>query len=188
VTATDDAEGDRVLVERLIATGDAAAFRALYRRHTPALYATAVRLLADAQDAEDAVHDVWLRAADAFRAFAWRSALRSWLTGILVNRVREMRREPSLARLEDDMAGEEPAELPLGVDAADIERAVAALPPGYRAVLVLHDIDGYTHEEIAAMLEIQPGTSKSQLAHARRALRRTLAPHSEENWHARRKG
>ena len=58
----------------------------------------------------------------------------------------------------------------------DLERAVASLPDGYRTVLILHDVEGLTHDEIAGMLEIEPGTSKSQLFHARRALRERLRP------------
>jgi RNA polymerase sigma-70 factor (ECF subfamily) len=73
--------------------------------------------------------------------------------------------------LDDDARSVPAAEM-----AIDIERAVASLPPGYRTVLVLHDIEGYTHDQIASLIGVDVGTSKSQLSRARRALRRRLAP------------
>jgi RNA polymerase sigma-70 factor (ECF subfamily) len=173
---------DRELAERVAAGGDGGAFHLLYGRHTPALYATAVRLTREASDAEDAVHDVWVRAVDALPRFEWRSSLRTWLTGILLNRLRELDRQARDVRaldeasLADASLGDEPTPLPGGVDPLDLEAAIAALPPGYRRVLVLHDLEGFTHEDIAGLLDIDPGTSKSQLARARRRLRLALAP------------
>lgn len=84
---------DRELVEAVLKSGDEQAFRLLYRRHTPKLYRVAVRLTDDRGGvAEDLVHDSWIRAAAKFGTFEWRSSLATWLTGFLINRVRELRR------------------------------------------------------------------------------------------------
>ncbi|MBL8988334.1 MAG: RNA polymerase sigma factor [Gemmatimonadetes bacterium] len=163
---------DRSLVTAVMVEHDERAFRILYRRHTPALHRTA-RRLGDQGSADDLVHDTWLRATDRWHAFAWRSSLRTWLTGILVNVIREQRRSDRLRRedpLDDDTACDPP---PID-DRLDLEAAIAALPPGSRAVLVLHDVEGHPHEDVARMLDIAVGTSKSQLLRARRRLRRWL--------------
>jgi RNA polymerase sigma-70 factor (ECF subfamily) len=168
---------DRVLAERIVRQRDPAAFRELYTRHSERLFAMAVRLSESRVDAEDAVHDTWLRAVEGLERFEWRSSLRSWLTGILVNRIRELRR--GAARDARDDGDVELAVDPSPLDDAtriDLERAIAGLAPRYREVFVLHDVEGFTHDEIAGLLGIDPGTSKSQLARARCRLRRALAP------------
>lgn len=167
---------DRGLVDRFLRLQDEESFRALYRRHTPALYGLARRLLAASSgDAEDAVQDTWVRAAARLHRFRWESALRTWLTGILVNCCRERLRGQWRWVEPDDAAPKEQADdvLPLE-QTLGVERAIASLPPGSRSVFVLHDIHGHTHQEIAALLDIEPGTSKSQLFHARRQLRALL--------------
>lgn len=179
-----DAEHDDALLERLARTGDARAFDVLYRRHTGVLYATARRLTRNPDVAADLVHDAWVRAVESARAFEGRSSFRTWITGILINRHREYerasRRESVNAddheHLDDvvDPVSAAPLDA-LGVDRIDLEAAVAALPPGFRQVLVLHDIEGFTHEEIATALELVPGTSKSQLARARQRVREMLS-------------
>jgi RNA polymerase sigma-70 factor (ECF subfamily) len=165
-------EADRVLVGRFITTQDEATFRALYRRHTPALYPLALRLVGGSESAaEDAIQDTWMRACKTLTVFEWKSTLRTWLSGILINRVREMHRD--LRRRNEQELLEEclnPSNARPG-ERIDLERAIARLSAGYRHVLVLHDIEGYTHEEISAQLNINIGTSKSQLFHARKALR-----------------
>jgi RNA polymerase sigma factor (sigma-70 family) len=167
---------DEELVEGFVRAADEAAFRELYRRHTPALYALALRLVGGSEsDAQDAVQDTWVRACRGLSGFGWRSSLRTWLTGILINRAREMARRSG--RLNEEELGEESAHAAPGArpgEEIDLERAIARLPAGYRHVLVLHDVEGYTHEEICRLLEIGPGTSKSQLHHARRAMRAAL--------------
>ena len=163
---------DRELVERFLRHRDEAAFRALYRRHTPALYGLIMRLLGGSRPvAQDLVQETWMRASRGLSGFLWRSALRSWLCGIAVNLVRDhfraqgdpMEPLPVVAARPDAIA-----------ERIDLDRALALLPPGYRQVLVLREIEGYTHEEVGRLLGIDPGTSKSQLFHARRALRTLL--------------
>jgi RNA polymerase sigma-70 factor (ECF subfamily) len=153
-----DADRDHALLDRLARTGDPRAFDVLYRRHTGVLYSTAWRLTRDADVAGDLVHDTWVRAVEAAHAVERRSSFRTWITGILINRHREYeraRRRESVTPDEDDCIGEtiDPrSAAPLdasGIDRIDLEAAVAALPPGFRQVLVLHDIEGFTHEEIA---------------------------------------
>ena len=154
---------------------DPAAFDALYTRHTDALYNTALRLAGDSDVAADVVHDTWLHAFEKLEQFEGRSAFRSWLTGILINRMRgRWRDERDVLPLDLVSETHTTPVISLEVDALDLERAIAALPPRYRAVLVLHDVEGFTHDEIALMLEIVPGTSKSQLSRARTRVRDAL--------------
>lgn len=125
--------------------------------------------------AEDAVHEVWIRAIERLQGFRWESSLGTWLGGFVINEMRdrsraERREAPAVEELDpvDDI------ELLQTADRLDLERAIGRLPAGFRHVLILHDVEGYTHEEIAALLDIVPGTSKSQLARARSAVRRAL--------------
>jgi RNA polymerase sigma-70 factor (ECF subfamily) len=154
------------------------AFAALYDEHTPALYGLALRLAGgNARDAEDIVHEAWMRAVGRLADFAGRSALRTWLCGFVVNCWREMVRRRGDREWPLDEApepGAEDGELTGTFDRLELERGLQALAPGYREVLVLHDVEGYSHEEIAVLRGVAIGTSKSQLARARRALRRML--------------
>ena len=178
---------DRALAAAYLAARDEAAFRALYRRHTPALWPMALRIVGGSEEtAREVIQETWLRAAGQLPRFRWESALRTWLTGIALNCAREAvraerRGHPAAAAYPE---GEPPTGV--GFTAAgglpapraepiDLARAVDALPEGYRTVLVLHDVEGHTHEEIAAMLEIETVTSRSQLHRARRRLRETLS-------------
>ena len=173
---------DRQLAEALLRTREEGAFRTLYRRYTPRVYQLALRLLGgDVREAEDAVQETWIRAIEGLRAFRWEAAFATWLSGIAIHVARDALRRRLRGR-EDlwEPTFDPPApEAPLG-ERIDLERAIAALPDGYRAVLVLHDIEGMLHEEIGAALEISAGTSKSQLHRARRALRARLAPANGE--------
>lgn len=167
---------DRRLVRNFLALRDEQAFRALYHRHTPTLYQLALRLAGgNVHEAEEAVQDTWLRAIEALEKFRWESSLRTWLSGIAINCCRELYRQR--VRQSDERVAEQYEQ----EDAAtndfahlDLEQAIAALPHGYRQVLVLHDVEGYTHEEISRWLDIAVGTSKSQLARARRSVREAL--------------
>ncbi len=165
---------DRHLAEEFL-SGSEAAFRTLYRRHTPRVRGMVLRLLGRASDeVDDVVQESWLRACAALERFRWEAALSTWLCGIAVRVALEaLRRGARWA--EDEVLEFLPAAGPAPGDGIDVERALAELPPRQRAVLVLHDVEGYTHEEVAELLGIVPGTSKSQLAHAREALRGVLA-------------
>lgn len=180
-TAGDDV--DRQLVASLVRRRDERAFSSLYERHTTYLYRFALRLTAGDEDvAQDLVHDAWVRAVQRAAAFEWRSTLRTWLAGFVVALWRERQRQESREMPLDDSHGDNGTVLPASLARVDVERALAALAPGFREVLVLHDIEGYTHEDIAVMLGVQPGTSKSQLSRARAAMRRALGdPTSTEH-------
>ncbi|HEX6175751.1 MAG TPA: RNA polymerase sigma factor [Candidatus Binatia bacterium] len=166
---------DQILVKRFLVYGDEKSFRELYRRYTPALYSLALRLVnGSAPDAQDAIQDTWIRACKSLARFEWRSSLRTWLTGILINRVREFTREYQ-SRHEENLTEESKlADSTPTEQRIDLEQAIARLPNGYRHVLILHDAEGYTHEEIGVLLDVSVGTSKSQLHHARQAVRALL--------------
>ncbi len=173
---SESAEHDeRRLVRKFIRSRNERSFRSLYRRHTPSLYRLALRLAGGVDaDAQDLIQDTWFRACESLPEFQWKSSLRTWLTGILINCARELSRRRQ-RRGEAELV--EPAvAIPrfANGNAAEVEQAIQRLPEGCRYVLTLHDIEGYTHEEISALLEISAGTSKSQLHYARQILRSAL--------------
>ncbi len=172
-----DAGDDRRLVAEYLRHRREGAFRALYRRHTPRLYQLTLRLAGgDRRDAEEAVQETWIRAAGKLEGFAWRSSLGTWLTGIAINVCRDrLRRERARPRpVPVAPVFDEPAPARVDDRRLDLERAIASLPGRYRQVLVLHDVEGFTHQEIGQFLGIEAGTSKSQLFHARKAMRQRL--------------
>lgn len=172
---------DETLVERVLADGDQAAFRILYRRHTTPVYRFVLRMVDhDELEAEELVQEAWYRAAAALEGFEWRSRFRTWLFSIAHNCVRERFRRNGRHAAEDpeDHQVVLVAEPLHGID---LERAIESLADGYRTVLLLHDVEGFTHAEIAEILEIAEGTSRSQLVRARRAVRRMLRPKEESN-------
>jgi RNA polymerase sigma factor (sigma-70 family) len=167
---------DRDNVGAVLTRKDEAAFVALYDRHSPYLYRLALRLAGgDESAAEEMVHEAWVRAATRFSQFDWRSSLRTWLSGFVVNCRREaLRDQPTVQLSEAHPAGTDESLEGL-FDRVDLERAIAGLPAGCREVFILHDVEGWTHQGIAVQLGIEVGTSKSQLFRARAALRRALA-------------
>ena len=161
--------------------GDHAAFQSLYREHAGRVYALCLRLTADAREAEELTQDAFVRAWERLGSFRGESAFGSWLYRLTVNvvfmsRRTTRRRTRRVFATEDPGALEQPGR---GRDAnpglaLDLERAVAALPPGAREVFVLYDVEGYGHAEIAELTGIAVGTSKAQLFRARRLLREML--------------
>jgi RNA polymerase sigma-70 factor (ECF subfamily) len=170
-----DQRSDRELADLVVERGDEAAFRALYRRHSPRVFQFVLRMVGgDAAEAEDVMQETWLRAARALGGFRWESAFSSWVSGIALNRVRELARKQKRSLVEVDGEWEMPVAPPDTGKRIDLERALALLPPGFRTVLVLHDVEGFTHQEIGQRLGITDGTSKSQLHGARKAMRRMM--------------
>ncbi len=172
---------DRRLVDQFLRRRSERSFRALYRRHTPALYQLTLRLLAGREkEAEEVIQEMWMRAVHRLQEFRGDSKLSTWLSGIAINCCRE-----NLRRRQRDSWEELPEipEIPFaeGIDRLALEEAIASLPDGFRTVLVLHDVEHYTHEEIGKLLGIASGTSKSQLSRARRAVRHRLA---DSKWNA----
>lgn len=159
------------------AAGDTRAFERLYRTHRPRVHALARRLCSP-DVADELVQDVFVRAWQKLGTFRGEAAFGTWLHRLAVNVCLGARQRAGLARrrFTDD---EQPLQQAPAVRrtpelALDLERAIARLPDGMREVLVLHDIEGFTHEEIAAQCGIAVGTSKSQLHRARLALRPML--------------
>jgi RNA polymerase sigma factor (sigma-70 family) len=167
---------DRQLAEAVLHYGEERAFRELYRRHTPRLLGFIGRLLGRSDaEAEDVAQETWLRACHALGRFRWDSGFSTWLLGIGLNVARDaMRRSARSPELSLDDFPDPPGPMSFTDDRIDLERSIAMLPDGYRVVLVLHDVEGMKHEEIAGRLGITVGTSKSQLSRARGALRHLL--------------
>jgi RNA polymerase sigma-70 factor (ECF subfamily) len=168
---------DRDLAEAVVAGGAEWAFRELYGRHAPRVFQLIRRLIGrERADAEDILQDVWIQAVRALPQFRWEATFSTWLTGIAINQTRTWWRRRGARVFEPvDERALFARELPAG-QRLDLESALASLPDGRRAVLVLHDIEGLTHEEIAERLGVAVGTSKSQLFAARRAMRAYLEP------------
>jgi RNA polymerase sigma factor (sigma-70 family) len=176
----DPAQLDGALARRA-AGGDVAAFECLYRRHCGRVHGVIARLVGNASArAEDLTQEAFVRAWQALPQFRFESALSTWLHRLAVNTaLMELRSRRGGPRFDDD----EDALDDVGtVDSAgratalgmDLERAVATLPPRARAVLVLHDVEGWKHEEIANELGMAVGSSKAQLHRARHLLRTRL--------------
>ena len=165
--------------------GDGGALRALYQRHAARVYAVVRRLAGDDALAEDWAQEAWVRALRALPSFRGESQFTTWLHRIAVNsalhgrRTRERRtgREEPIELAEPSR----PAEGERALLRLRLERAMERLPEGMRRVLVLHDVEGYTHDEIAGMLGVNPGTCKSQLFKARARMRSLLAPQAERS-------
>ncbi len=177
--ATSD---DRELADAIVGEGNELAFRELYRRHTPRLYQFVLRMVNGGEpEAEDVVQETWIRAVDRLGQFRWESKLSTWLIGIGANLCRDrLRRDARRPSVQLDETLLPPVGHANGADdRIDLERAIASLPPGYREVLLLHDVEGLTHVEIGERLGIAEGTSKSQLFFARKTMRQLLVPQRE---------
>jgi RNA polymerase sigma-70 factor (ECF subfamily) len=169
---------DQELIQRAVA-GDERAMRQLWSLHAPRIDAVVRRLVGDPDTAQDIAQEVWIQIFRALPTYRGDSRFTTWAHRIAVNRtlnaLRSTRRiESSEVAIEEDTAAVEP-EGERAMLAATIDAAVQQLSPGARAVFVLHDVEGYTHEEIAAEMGITSGGSKSQLFKARAKLRRLLA-------------
>ena len=159
--------------------GDVSAFERLYRENERKVYALCLRLSSDAALAEELTQDVFVRAWQKLGTFRGDSAFSSWLYPLTVNvalteRRQRRRRTSRLYATDDPASFEQPRPAPRHETGFDLEKAMGALPPGARAVFVLHDVEGYKHEEIGQMLGMATGTSKAQLHRARRILREAL--------------
>jgi RNA polymerase sigma-70 factor (ECF subfamily) len=171
---TADEEADRLVRAK---KGDVSAFEGLYRDHVGRVYGLCLRMTGHVQTAEDLTQDTFVNAWRSLSGYEGRSSFSTWLHRIAVNAVLASRRGPrgrNHVSLTDE-AGEqmEFAAEPAMDEATpiDIERAIAALPPGARDIVVLHGIYGYSHEESAAMLGVAAGTCKAQLHRARHLMR-----------------
>ena len=182
-------ETDVVLAQKS-AAGDTAAFEELYRRHFRRVYALCLRMLNDPVQAEDLTQDVFIQLFNKIGSFRGDSAFTTWLHRMTVNQVlmyfRKRSTKSELTSGDDETPDqivkgtENPNKMPI-VDRIALEKAVQQLPPGYRTVFILHDVEGYEHEEIARMLGVAEGTSKSQLHKARLKLRNYIRQQAAHN-------
>ena len=163
--------------------GDAAAFEELYRTHAGRLYNLVLRMAGSVQEAEDLLQEVFLQAHRKLGGFRGDSSLGTWLYRLAVNlcldflRGRQARMSRWTDSLDEEGAAEPAAAAPVvptAVSRVDLERAISSLPPGCRAAFVLHDVEGFEHHEVASMLGVSEGTSKSQVHKARLKLRSML--------------
>jgi RNA polymerase sigma-70 factor, ECF subfamily len=170
---------DEELIARVVA-GDELAMRTLWAEHAPRVDAVVRRLVHDIDEAADICQEVWIQIFRALPSFRGDSQFSTWAHRIAVNRtLNALRRARRLLGtqeelLEDTVIVEDDVEQPFVRES--ITHALDRLPRGARTVFVLHDVEGYTHEEIATQLGITAGGSKSQLFKARAKLRRLLAP------------
>ena len=165
------------------ARGDIKAFETLYERHNRRVYSLCLRMLANATEAEDLTQEVFIQLFRKIGSFRGESAFTTWLHRMTVNHVLMHFRKRGVKYEMTTEAGEigglqdiiqSVTERPRHVDRLTLDKAVKELPRGYRTVFVLHDVEGFEHEEIAKMLGVSVGTSKSQLHKARMKLRDLL--------------
>ena len=164
----------------LAARGDRDAFERLYRANSGRVFALCIRMVGDRPAAEELTQDVFVRAWGKLDQFRGDASFSTWLHRLAVNVVLNARKQQGRHRARhEEMDGENESlsqsGLPVPGMRLDLEAAIAMLPAGARRVFVLHDVEGYTHEEIAETLGVQPGTSKAQLFRARAKLRVALA-------------
>ncbi len=172
------------LIERAL-QGDPIAERELYETHVDRIYRLAYRLAGDEELAQEFTQETFIRAFDRLRQFRGEAALSTWLHAIarsvifngLRKRKRRESREVELKEVSD--VGHNPKESEPDLKER-LANAIDGLPLGYKTVFVMHDIEGYTHEEIARTLGVRTGTSKAQLSRARAKLRTQLADFAEE--------
>lgn len=176
---------------QLAAAGDIDAFERIYRRHHPRVYALCLRMLRNSSQAEDLAQEVFIQLYRKLHTFRGEALIGTWLHKLTVNQVLMHFRKPIVKseRTADDETT--PVQIAKGtanpnrmavIDRIALNEAIAKLAPGYRMVLLLHDVEGYEHEQIGKMLGCAVGTSKSQLHKARTRLREllTVQPQPEQ--------
>ena len=166
----------------LAASGDRRAFERLYRQNVTRVFSVCARMVADRNRAEELTQDVFVRAWDKLHLFRGESSFSTWLHRMAVNVVLNARKAEGRMRAKFEDTDEDHGldALPTRVNGVgagellDIEAAIAKLPPGARRVFVLHDVEGYKHDEIAEQLGVTTGATKAQLHRARLLLREAL--------------
>ena len=162
------------------AGGDMGAFEQIYQRHHRRVYSLCLRMTQNPPEAEDLTQEVFIQLFRKLGSFRGESAFTTWLHRLTVNQVLMYFRKRSVRDEKTTEDGETPDQIVAGtenpmmmpiVDRLALDKAIAQLPPGYRTVFILHDVEGYEHEEIGRIMQISTGTSKSQLHKARMKLR-----------------
>jgi RNA polymerase sigma-70 factor (ECF subfamily) len=188
VTRSDLPVGDFKLAQEA-AKGDTNAFAELYRRYKERVYALCLRMTRNVAEAEDLTQEAFIQLFRKIGSFRGESAFTTWLHRLTVNQVLmhfrrrnvklEVTTEESEMPEQMVLGTENPRTMPV-IDRIELDRAIAQLPPGYRSVFVLHDVQGHEHEDIARMLNVAIGTSKSQLHKARMKMRSLLKKREKE--------
>lgn len=175
---------DRELIDAVL-DGDGAAQREFYDRHVEQVFALAYRMTGQETAARDCTQTAFIRMFDKLESFRGDAALSTWVHAVAVSAISDWRRQLARRRARevgldaaDDVAA--PAARPGDVIDGAVGRAIDALSARYRTVVVMHDIEGYTHDEIGKALGITAGASKVRLARARKKLRATLAGDAED--------
>lgn len=182
VKAINNATSDFELAQAS-ARGDMTAFETIYERHHRRVYSLCLRMVANATEAEDLTQEVFVQLFKKIGSFRGESAFTTWLHRMTVNhvlmhfrkrgvRLEKTTEEGEIGDIQDIV--QSIAERPRFIDRIALDKAISELPPGYRSVFVLHDVEGFEHEEVADMLGVSVGTSKSQLHKARMRLRDLL--------------
>lgn len=175
---------------RRTSEGDMSAFEELYRRHNRRVYSLCLRMTQNVEEAEDLAQETFIQFFRKAGSFRGDSAFTTWLHRLTVNQVLMHFRKRKSRDEKTTEDGEIPEQIVLGtedsakmpvVDRIALGKAMAQLPPGYRAVFTLHDVEGHEHDEISRMLGCSVGTSKSQLHKARKKLRWLLMQQSTKN-------
>ena len=173
---------------RLAQTGDSDAFEFLYQMHCRRVYALCLRMAGNPTEAQDLTQDVFLQLFRKIKSFRGESSLSTWLHRLTVNVVLmrfRRKRHPEISLDEPAASGDEPTPLPFEIGEPDLrvrgtldrvmlDRAIKQLPDGYKVMFILHDVQGYAHNEIAEILGCSIGNSKSQLHKARLRMRELL--------------
>ena len=175
---TDDPEEELVLQAK---AGSHAAFEALYRMHLGHVYGICMRILSDRSRAEEVTQKIFIHAWMKLQSFRGESRFSSWLYRLSVNMILDQlklvgwKNDPDI-RNEQTKLTDAPSFEPAHNLRLDLNNAIDSLPRQARIIFVMHDIAGYTHEEIAEAMKLAPGTCKAQLSRARRILREVLKP------------
>ncbi|MEO6656224.1 MAG: sigma-70 family RNA polymerase sigma factor [Pyrinomonadaceae bacterium] len=168
---------------RVAAHGDMAAFEEIYKRHHRRVYSICLRMLQNPSEAEDLTQDVFIQLYRKIGSFRGDSAFTTWLHRMTVNQVLMHFRKRTVKYEKTTVEGETPVQMVAGtsnpermriVDKIALDNAIEQLPNGYKNVFVLHDVEGFEHEEVARILGCSVGTSKSQLHKARLKLQKLL--------------
>ncbi len=180
--SSDVKSADLDLVER-IRDGDGSAFEDLYRQHATRLYNLASRMTGTKGEADDLLQDIFLLAYRKMASFRGESSLGTWLYRLAMNHCLDVLRNRQTRMGQQTDSLDEPEATPVAspvpalsaVSRIDLERAIAALPPACRTAFLLHDVEGFGHQEVGTILGVSEGTSKSQVHKARMRIRGYLA-------------
>ncbi|MEO8677920.1 MAG: RNA polymerase sigma factor [Vicinamibacterales bacterium] len=183
-----DVKGAELELVGRIRAGDSTAFEALYRQHATRLYNLASRMSGPRGEADDLLQDIFLLAYRKIGSFRGESTLGTWLYRLAMNHCLDVLRNRQTRMGQQTESLDEPDAAPVAspvpvlgaVNRIDLERAIEALPPACRAAFLLHDVEGFGHQEVGEMLGVSEGTSKSQVHKARMRIRSYLAHGSKK--------